>query len=145
MALDFHPENKYNTYYELKKERLGAVQARREQVEEDPRGGTGDGRDAVVNRPWYFRPLPADAQGGRQDEDDLRAPSCCGGGCGLDRALASGARAAEGIERILAPGGSWTPGEARTEEVGPRGRYKFEFRGRRPAKGPDYEEALRAP
>ena len=143
-ALDFCPKSKYNTYYELKKERVGAVQARGKQAEEDPRGGAGDGRDAVINRPWYFRPLPADAQGGRQDEDDLRAPSCCGGGRGLDRALASGARVAEGIERILAPGVSRTPGEARTEEVGPWGQRKFEFRGRRPAKGPDYEEALKA-
>ena len=58
--------------------------------------------------------------------------------------MASGARAPEGIERILAPGVSWTPGEARSEEVGPWGRHEFEFRGRRPAKGPDYEEALRA-
>lgn len=138
-ALDFHLKSKYNTYYELKKKRVGAVQARGKQSEEDHWGGAGDGRDTVINRPWYLRPLPADAQGGRQDEDDLRATSCCGGGRGLDWALASGARAAEGIERILAPEVSWTPGE-----VGPWGQRKFEFRGRRPAKGPDYEEALKA-
>ena len=143
-TLDFCPKSKYNTYYELKKERVGAVQARGKQAEEGPRGGAGDGWDAVFNRPWYFRPLPDDAQGGRQDEDDLCASACRGGGRGLDWALASGARAAEGIERILAPGVSWTPGEARNEEVGPWGQRKFEFRGRRPAKGPDYEEALKA-
>ena len=38
-ALDFCPKSKYNTYYELKKERVGAVQARGKQAEEDPREG----------------------------------------------------------------------------------------------------------
>lgn len=143
-TLDLYPKSKYNTYYELKKERVGAVQARGKQAEEGPRGGAGDGRDAVLRRPWHFRPLSADAQGGRQDEDDLRPPACRGGGLGLDWAVASGAGAAEGIERILAPGVPWTPGGARDHETGPRGRRKFEFRGRTPAKGPDYEEALKA-
>ena len=47
-TLDFCLKSKYNTYYELKKKRVGAVQARGKQAEEDPRGGAGDGRDAVI-------------------------------------------------------------------------------------------------
>ena len=58
--------------------------------------------------------------------------------------MASGARAPEGAERVLAPRVSWTPGKACALEDGPWGQRKFEFRGRRPAKGPDYEEALKA-
>ena len=58
--------------------------------------------------------------------------------------MASGAGAAEGTERILAPGVPRTPGEARGPETGPWGQRTFGFRGRRPAKGPDYEEALKA-
>ena len=123
---------------------MGAIQARRKQAEEDSRRGSGDGRDAVFDRPWHFRPLPADAQGGRQDEDDLCAPACCGGGGGLDWAVASGARAPEGTGRILAPRVSWAPGKACALGTGSWGQRKFAFRGRTPAKGPDYEEVLKA-
>lgn len=137
--LDFRQKSKYNTYYELKKERLGAVQARRKQAEEGPRRGSGHGRDAFEGGPGFVGPLPANAQGGWPHEDGLRPLQGCGGGRGLDRALAGGARPPEGDERIL----PWRP-SVPAGEAGDYGQRFFAFRGRRPAKEPDYLELLKA-
>ena len=141
--LDFPPKSKYNTYYELKKERLGALPARSKPSEEAARRGTRDGRDALEGGPWFVGPLPAHAQGRRQDEDDLRPGPCGGGDRGLDGALAGGPRTPEGDERVLPWRLSLGRGEA-VRESGPYGQRFFVFRGRKPAKEPDYAEILKA-
>ena len=137
--LDFSPKSKYNTYYELKKERLGALPARRKPTEEAARGGSRDGRDALAGGPGFVGPLPAHAQGGRSHEDDLRPGEGREGDRGLDWALAGGSRALEGAERVLA----WRIPLGRGE-AGAYGQRFFSFRGRKPAKEPDYAELLRA-
>ena len=138
-TLDFRPKSKYNTYYELKKEGLGALQAHRKSSEEAARGGARDGRDPLEGGPGLVGALPAHPQGGWPHEDDLRPGPRGGGGRGLDRALAGGPRASEGDERVLPWRLSFNRGEA-----GAYGQRFFSFRGRKPAKEPDYAELLRA-
>lgn len=118
---------------------MGAVQARRKQAEEGSRRGSGHGRDAFEGGPGFVGPLPANAQGGWPHEDGLRPLQGCGGGRGLDWALAGGARPSEGDERIL----PWRP-PVPAGEAGDYGQRFFAFKGRRPAKQPDYLELLKA-
>lgn len=137
--LDFWQKSKYNAYYELKKERLGALQAHRKQTEKGSRRGAGYGRDAFAGGSGLVGPLPADAQGGWSHQDGLRSVQGCRGGCGLDWALAGGARTPEGDERIFPWSLSVPAGQA--DDYGQR---FFAFKGRRPAKEPDYLELLKA-
>lgn len=122
---------------------MGAVQARRKQAEEAPRGGARDGRDALGGEAGgRLGPPPAHSEGERAYQDYLRACARRIGGGGLDEALARSPGAPLGIEQILPREVSRALGEARG--TGPWGQRTFAWTGREPARAPDGTGLLRA-
>ena len=128
------------TWYELKKERMGALQARREPSETAPGRGTHTGGDAVEGGSRHVLPPPADMEGERADEDPARYPCGGGGDPGVDLKMEGGESAYQGVERLH----KVNPSVFCPEETENWGQYTYRFIGRPPAEQPDYLEALKA-